>query len=333
MKIATYDDIRKLGKEIRESAWGIKSVKTNIFLDLVDSDAEIHGDLNPQMYQPGFGRLSALPSVDQADFPGNVSSLVIPRPDVDNAKERKSALLPNLIKQLKAFRQGLGPEISIKLDLNFNFKEDGIVEIAQALEDNIAAIGPIDWIEYDILDPLVQGNVKARAPARIKFASCEALYGIRQFKPFLEADAVTYPIIDVLWNGAAASMNIATLVESFNKNCATHNYHGWLGTAISAHFSAAIPNLQTMEVDVDDVPWKDVITDTMTIKDGKLILPSLPEVQRTKKFGWGVDLNEDFFREFQKEGPTHRAFPSKDPSKGAYLGGFWSEDDVSKKKF
>ena len=39
-----------------------------------------------------------------------------------------------------------------------------------------------------------------------------------------------------------------------------HNYHGWLGTAISAHFCAAIPNFKVLEVDVDDVPWKDTVT-------------------------------------------------------------------------
>jgi hypothetical protein len=29
--------------------------------------------------------------------------------------------------------------------------------------------------------------------------------------------------------------------------------------AISAHFGAAIPNFKVLEVDVDDVPWKDEI--------------------------------------------------------------------------
>merc|ERR1712139_219562 len=54
---------------------------------------------------------------------------------------------------------------------------------------------------------------------------------------------------------------------------------------ISAHFSAAIPNFKVLEVDVDDVPWKDeIVTVVPTLKDGVLQLPSGP--------GWGVDLNE-----------------------------------------
>ena len=46
----------------------------------------------------------------------------------------------------------------------------------------------------------------------------------------LESDA---PFAQGLWKGAAEL--------------------GWLGTAISAHFCAAIPNYKVLEVDVDDV--------------------------------------------------------------------------------
>jgi len=87
------------------------------------------------------------------------------------------------------------------------------------------------------------------------------------------------------WNGCWESIKIAALCDTYHVNCATHNYHGWLGTAISAHFSAAIPNFKVLELDVDDVPWKDeIVTVVPTLKDGVLQLPSGP--------GWGVDLNE-----------------------------------------
>ena len=60
-------------------------------------------------------------------------------------------------------------------------------------------------------------------------------------------------IVDCLWNGVGESVKIAALCDLFEVNCAAHNYHGWLGTAISAHFCAAIPNFKVLEVDVDDV--------------------------------------------------------------------------------
>lgn len=37
---------------------------------------------------------------------------------------------------------------------------------------------------------------------------------------------------------------MAELCETYEVNCAAHNYHGWLGTAICAHFCAAIPNFK-----------------------------------------------------------------------------------------
>jgi L-alanine-DL-glutamate epimerase-like enolase superfamily enzyme len=40
-----------------------------------------------------------------------------------------------------------------------------------------------------------------------------------------------------------------------------------------------------MEIDIDDVPWKDdIISDALDIKDGSIRIPSRP--------GWGADLND-----------------------------------------
>jgi galactonate dehydratase len=40
-----------------------------------------------------------------------------------------------------------------------------------------------------------------------------------------------------------------------------------------------------MEIDIDDVPWKDeIVTEALDLKDGYLRMPSRP--------GWGADLNE-----------------------------------------
>ena len=52
---------------------------------------------------------------------------------------------------------------------------------------------------------------------------------------------------------------------------------------------AAVPNFRIMEIDVDDVPWKDeIVTNIPEIVDGHLILPKGP--------GWGTELNEDAIR-------------------------------------
>ena len=55
---------------------------------------------------------------------------------------------------------------------------------------------------------------------------------------------------------------------------------------MSAHFCAAIPNFRIMEIDIDDVPWKDeIVTHAPEIIAGELKL--------SDRVGWGTDLNDD----------------------------------------
>ena len=79
------------------------------------------------------------------------------------------------------------------------------------------------------------------------------------------------------------------MAEGYEVNCAPHNFYGHLSTVMSAHFCAAIPNFRVMEIDIDDVPWKDdLVTVVPEIEDGHLVVPTGP--------GWGTDLDEDAIR-------------------------------------
>ena len=40
------------------------------------------------------------------------------------------------------------------------------------------------------------------------------------------------PLFFVHRNGVAESIKMAELCETFEVNCAAHNYHGWLGNAL-----------------------------------------------------------------------------------------------------
>jgi L-alanine-DL-glutamate epimerase-like enolase superfamily enzyme len=96
--------------------------------------------------------------------------------------------------------------------------------------------------------------------------------------------------VDVIWNGFHQAKKIADLAETFEVNCAPHNYYSHLATFISAQWCAAIPNVRILEVDVDDVPWREELTTAVPqIEAGKLTIPAGP--------GWGADVNEDVLRE------------------------------------
>ncbi|HEX2891233.1 mandelate racemase/muconate lactonizing enzyme family protein [Vineibacter terrae] len=246
--VRSLDDLVKLGRHVRER--GFAALKTNIF----------RFDANPPyMHQPGFTRGPGFPELNT-----------------------DARLLAAIRDELAAFRQGAGPDMGILLDLNFNFKTEGYVKVARAVE-------PYDlfWLEIDSYDP--EGLAYIRSRAGMPIASCESLFGRRQFRPFFENRSMDVAIVDVPWNGLAESIKIAAMADPYEINCAPHNFYGHLSTLMSAHFCAAIPNFRIMEIDIDDVPWKDdLVTHPPVIENGHLLVPTRP--------GWGADVNEDAIR-------------------------------------
>ncbi len=80
--------------------------------------------------------------------------------------------------------------------------------------------------------------------------------------------------VDVIWNGFAQSLKIAALAETHEVACAPHNYYSHLATFIAAQWCAAIPNVRLLEIDVDDVPWREELTTAVPeIRDGELVVP------------------------------------------------------------
>ena len=142
-----------------------------------------------------------------------------------------------------------------------------------------------DWVVGE--DPMAVARI--RASVRTPVASCESLFGIRGFRPYFEHASMDVAIVDVPWNGAWEGLKIAAMAEAHEVNVAPHNFYGHLSTVMSAHFCAAIPNFRVMEIDIDDVPWKDdLVTTVPEIEDGRLVLPPGP--------GWGTELNEEAIR-------------------------------------
>lgn len=241
------DGCRALAAEIR--ARGFTALKTNIFL--FDRDP-------PAMWQPGFAHQAGWPELN-----------------VDRT------ILRTIERQLAAFRDGAGEAVDLMLDLNFNFKTEGYLEVLRVVE-------PFDlmWLEIDSFDPKALAWI--RRQARTPIASCESLFHRRQFRPFLEHNAVDVAIVDVPWNGILEAVKIASMCEAFEINCAPHNFYGNLSTMMSAHFCASIANFRIMEIDIDDVPWKDEVVSPPRIENGHLLLPDAP--------GWGCTVDEAAIR-------------------------------------
>ena len=172
------------------------------------------------------------------------------------------------------FREAVGPSVGLCLDLNYNFRTEGVLRIAKLLE-------PFDmqWVEYDNWDPQALLQIKQSTSTRL--ASCESLVTARQYRPFLELHAMDVCIIDVPWNGFSQGVQIGRMAEAYEINIAPHNYYSHLADLHSIHLCAVLPNVRIMEIDIDDVPWKaELVTRPPVIKDGHIHLPDGPGLGR-----------------------------------------------------
>jgi galactonate dehydratase len=260
--INSLDDIVRMGKEV--VAKGYTGLKTNVLL-LEDG--------NPRGHVPGFARGEGFPELNA---------------------DRQT--IEAIRKQLAAFREGAGLGMDILVDLNFNYKTEGYVKMAQAME-------PFDlfWVEIDTRDPKALHYIRTQTKTPV--ASCECLFGRKDYRPYFENQSMDVAIVDVPWNGLAESVKVANMADTYETNVAPHNFYGHLATHMSAAFAAVVPNLRIMEIDPDYVPWQDdLVTVQPKIKDGYLYLPEGP--------GWGTEVNEEAVRAHPVKEATTGAIPA-----------------------
>jgi galactonate dehydratase len=249
-RLSTAGDLTQLAREA--AARGFRAVKTNpMYFDGPNGAG--------RMFDSGF----------------RMSPRMLER-TIDNA------YLGAVEETLAAFREGLGPRVGLMLDLNFSQRTEGFLRVARLAEPY-----RLEWLEIDTHDAVALGTVRRGTATPI--ASLEAIHGLGAYRPFLEQQAVDVAVVDVPWNGLLESVRIATLAEAFEVNVAPHNFYSHLATLMSAQFCAAVPNFRIMEIEVDDVPWKDdFVTRAPVIEAGDLLLPDGP--------GWGAEINEEAVR-------------------------------------
>jgi galactonate dehydratase len=176
------------------------------------------------------------------------------------------------------FREVLGPDVGIALDVAFRFKLGGAIKLARAME-------PYDlmWLEVESFDPAALRLVRESTDTTI--CTGESLFGTQGFRPYLEAHAQDVVMPDLAWNGITMGKKIADMAHAHDVLCAFHNCHSPITTLVSAAVAATIPNFYILEIDVDDAPWRDdLMTHPFTIADGHLHLSGRP--------GLGSDLIE-----------------------------------------
>jgi L-alanine-DL-glutamate epimerase-like enolase superfamily enzyme len=191
-------------------------------------------------------------------------------------------LIAHIEKHIGTIRDAVGPDFDINLDLNFHFKPEACMRIARALEPF-----NLHWLEIDNPDPDAIRQIKDSTSTKI--CTGETLIHMKEYLPFFQRHAADVYMLDIPWNGVAQGKKVGDLAATFQHNIAPHNHYSHLSTYMSAAVCASLPNVRIMEIDIDDVPWKDdLVSKAPEIEKGYMKIPGGP--------GWGMTVNEEAVR-------------------------------------
>jgi galactonate dehydratase len=254
--IRTMADITALGKEVVRR--GYTALKTNIV---------VPGE-PASVYIDGFG--------GGAKRAGSTDQVASPQ------------MLRHIETLIGTFRDAVGPDVDICLDLNFNFKPESCMRIAKLLEPF-----HLLWLELDMYNPDALRQIKDSTSTKI--CTGENQIYMADYLPYFQARCADVFMVDVAWMGFSQSKKVGDLAQAFDFNVAPHNYYSHLSTFISASLCAVLPNVRILESDVDDVPLREeLVTRLPVITDGYVEIPAGP--------GWGTELNEEVAR----KNPWHK---------------------------
>lgn len=211
-------------------------------------------------------------------IPGRPPHLPAP---LDGAIDREA--IAAAVRFVGALRERLGPDFGILFDVGQEYRMGAIVQLARALE-------PFNlyWLEAESFDP--DALLAVRGQTRTRLCHGESLIRREQFRPFFEKHVTDVVMLETLANGLSETKRIAEFAALYDIMVSPHNYMSPFATLVNAQLCAALPNVEILEIDPDDVPWKhDLISHPLDIRDGYLHVPNRP--------GFGADVVEDAIRE------------------------------------
>ena len=174
-------------------------------------------------------------------WPGETPRAISQSRDGLNHDQRADTeIVRQAVKQISVMREAVGPSIDILLDINYNFKTEGAIRIARALEPY-----NLFWIEHDNEDPEALAQLKASTSTLL--CSGEQHFTVREYLPYFELHAMDTVKVDVQWQGFGPAKKVADIAETYELNIAPHNPASELASFQSVHLCASVSNVRIME--------------------------------------------------------------------------------------
>src|SRR5205814_4138730 len=186
-----------------------------------------------------------------------------------------------------AVRRAIGPRADLLIDVHSHLDVGRGLDLAQRLE-------PLNlfWLEEVTPAIPVENLARINRESPMPTAGGESIRGVKNFYPYIKAEAVDVVMPDVKVCGGMWEMKkIAVLAEAAGQLVSPHGPASTVGHVAAAHVSASLPNLHILEFSFGEVPWRaELIDPPEQLPAGNLPITARP--------GFGIDINEKTARKY-----------------------------------
>ncbi|MGH7173106.1 MAG: mandelate racemase/muconate lactonizing enzyme family protein [Gemmataceae bacterium] len=167
--------------------------------------------------------------------------------------------------RLTRLREALGDEVWLGVDANERYDYGTALAMGHFFEDEIGA----DWFEEPISCEDVEGHTRLASKLEIPLAAGEMLFGLDEFRAYLERDALAVVQPDVTrLGGVTAWLKVAALAEGLHRPLSPH-----LLPEIGVHLACGLAAVTSVEY----MPWLyPLFTNPPKIEQGRLVPPPGP---------------------------------------------------------
>ena len=190
----------------------------------------------------------------------------------------------DMVKFVGGFRDALGPDYDIGLELHARYDVETGIKICHAVEPF-----RLLFVEEPVPSDNVDAMVRIRDNTRVPIAAGENVYGRYGFRPYLEKQALSIVQPDMAKaGGLMEGRKIAALAETYNVPIAPHGVASPLATMAFAQVCTTIPNFLMLEFTHYENRAYTELCEKVELVDGYLPVSNEP--------GIGVSVDEDALR-------------------------------------
>jgi L-alanine-DL-glutamate epimerase-like enolase superfamily enzyme len=176
--------------------------------------------------------------------------------------------------RLQRLREALGDDVWLAVDANERYDYATALAMGHVFEEEVGA----DWFEEPITCEDVEGHARLAAKLEIPIAGGEMLFGLDEFRAYLDRDALAVVQPDVTrLGGLTGWLRASALAGQRNRPVSPH-----LLPEVGVHLACGLPEVTSVEY----MPWLyPLFTNPPGFENGRLVPPPGP--------GLGLELNLD----------------------------------------